>query len=326
MAKGIGRLLQFGIGKETTRGTPNASADFYIPFSELSIDEKFENVVDEQSRGIIEDSVGESRVMNWAEGSIKAPIGDKHFPLVLFATFGALATTGPTDSTYSHTITVGQSAQHQALSLFIDDPLGGQDYKHGLGMVDSLEINYELNKFLDYTINLKAKKGATASLSPSATTENRFLPQHLTFKVAGSYSTLSTGSAVAIKSLKLKIAKNLETDSVLGATDPADFLNKQISIEGTVEALWQNESDFKTAALSGTAKALRIDLVNTDVTIGTSSNPQCRIDLAKVTFTELTRPATINDMVKQTLSFKAHYSLTDSLMISILNKNAQASY
>ena len=43
--KGIGRLLQFGIAKETTRGTPNASADFWIPFAELDFNEKWENVI-----------------------------------------------------------------------------------------------------------------------------------------------------------------------------------------------------------------------------------------------------------------------------------------
>lgn len=329
MSKGIGRLLQFGIAKETSRGTPESAASYWIPFSELDFNEKFNLVEDDQSRGIIEDTVGQSKVKEWAEGSMKAPIADKHFPLILYSILGSLSTGDNADSDASvkdHTITVAQSSQHQALSLFIDDPLAAQDYKHGNGAISSLEIHYELNRFLDYTLGLKAKKGATATLTPSATSENRFLPQHLTFKLASSYSGLGAASAMSIRSLSLKIEHNLEDDDVLGSAAPADFLNKQFSIEGTLEATWNNESDFKTAALATTAKAMRIDLVNTDVTIGSAAHPQIRIDLAKVIFKEITRPIKINDIVRQTLSFKAHYSLSDSLMISALATNVVASY
>ncbi len=329
MSKGIGRLLQFGIAKETVRGTPESAASYWIPFSELDFNEKFNLVEDDQSRGIIEDTVGQSKVKEWAEGSMKAPIADKHFPLILYSILGTLGTADNADSDASvkdHTITVAQSSQHQALSLFVDDPLAAQDYKHGNGAISSLEIHYELNRFLDYTLGLKAKKGATATLTPSSTSENRFLPQHLTFKLASSYSGLGAASAMNIRSLTLKIEHNLEDDDVLGSAAPADFLNKQFSIEGTLEATWNNESDFKTSALATTAKAMRIDLVNSDVTIGSAAHPQIRIDLAKVIFKEITRPIKINDIVRQTLSFKAHYSLSDSLMISALATNVVASY
>lgn len=325
MAKGIGRLMQFGVAKETVRGTPETAATYWIPFSELDIDEKFDMVNDDQSRGIIEESVGASIVKKWAEGSWKAPVGDKHFPLVLRSVLGGLSSGTVLDSAYTHTLTVGQSSQHQALSLFVDDPLGGQDYKHGNGMLSQIQIAYELGKFLEYTADFKAKKGATATLTPSATAENRFLPQHLTFKIASSYSGLGAASAQVIKSLNLTIRQDLEDDDVLGSVDPADFLNKSFTIEGTVEALWQNESDFKTAALAGTAKAMRVDLVS-DVLIGSTSVPQLQINLAKVIFQEVTRPVRINDLVRQTLSFKAHYSTADSLLVSVTAVNAVASY
>lgn len=329
MSKGIGRILQVGIAKETTRGTAPAAADLYIPFSDVSFDDKWENALDEQSKGIIEDSNGQSRVKNDAEGKLTAPIEDQSFPLIIYSALGSYTKSTNSDvsaAVVNHTFTVGQSAQHQSLAYYIDDPLSGADYKFANGAIDSLEINYEMKKFLEFTINVKSKAGASATLTPSSTAQNRFLPQHLTFKVASTYATLSTGTTVSLKNLKIKVAKNVESDDVLGSAAPADFLNKQFIIEGTIEALWQNESDFKTAALAGTAKAVRIDLVNTDVTIGTAANPQFRIDLAKVIFTELTRPLVLNDLVKQTLKFNAHYSTTDSLMVSMLAVNTKVTY
>lgn len=327
MAKGIGRLFSFGIARETTRGTAAAPA-YWIPFIDLDIEEKDEKVLDEATIGVIEDSVGQTIVKQWAEGSWKAPIGDRHFPLVLYATLGTLssATKSGETAVYDHTISVQQGAQHQSLTLAIDDPLGGQDYQHALGVISSLEIAYEPGKLLEYTANVKAKKGTPATLTPSQTTENRFTHKHFTFKLAPTQADLDAAGAMNIRLLTLKIEKNIEDDLALGNLSPIDFLNKQLSIEGTLEAIWQNESDFKTAALSATPKAMRLDLVNTDVTIGTSSNPRIRIDLYKVIFKEITRPIRINDVVTQTLAFKAHYSITDAKMLNILCTNLIASY
>lgn len=327
--KGIGRLVQVGISKETTRGTSPATADFYIPFASLSLDEKLAAVNDEESRGIIEDSVGSSITKEWVEGTLKAPVGDKHIGLILKAVLGGLSTAANADvagTVKDHTITVAQSAQHQSISLYLDDPLAAQDYTHALGVVSDFQLDYSMGKFVEYSVGLKAKRGATATLTPAATTENRFLPQNLTFKVAADLAGLGAAAAISVKSATIKISKNIEEDLVLGNLAPADFLNKQITIEGTVEALWQNESDFKTAFLAGTNKAVRFDLINTGVTIGTAANPELRIDLAKVFFKELTRPIAINDMVKQTLSFKAHYSTGDSKMVTVLLTNLQATY
>lgn len=329
MSKGIGRLIQAGIARETTRGTAEASATYWVPWSDMSVDEKFNTINDEQSYGVIEESVNAQITKQWMEGSLKAPITDKSFPLVLYSALGSLSTADNADSDASikdHTITVGQSALHQALTVFVDDPLGGQDYKHALCVVDSLDIEYEVGQFMTYTAKIKGKKGATATLTPATTAENRFLHKHLTFKLATNLAGLGAASATVIKSLKLTINNNVEDDDVLGSITPADFLNKQFSIEGTVEAIWQNESDFKTAALAGTAKAMRIDLINNDVTIGTAANPTIRIDLAKCIFKEISRANGLNDVVKQTLSFKAHYSASDSKMITCLATNAVASY
>jgi hypothetical protein len=325
MSKGIGRLAQVGIARETTRGTSPGSATFYIPWAELDVEEKKRYVIDEQTRGVIEDSVGQSITSEWAEATIKAPIGDKHFPLLLYGIFGGLSTSGPTDSAYVHTITVGQTAQHQSVSLYLDDPIAGQDYTFALGAISDLEIAYQRDSFISYTANFMAKKGATASLSPASTTENRFLPQHLTFKVASNQAGLTAASAIAVKSLTIKISQNIEADDVLGSVAPADFLNKQFSIEGSVEAIFQNESDFKTAFNAGTVRALRLDLTN-PVLIGTSSTPYIILDLHSVVFTEMTKAYRLNDVVMQTLSFKAHYNTTDSKMVTLTARNAQASY
>lgn len=319
--------MQIGIARETSRGTAVGTPTYMIAFAELDIDEKDTRVIDNQSRGIVEGSVDESIVKQWVEGTLKAPIGDKHTPLLLYSILGTLGTAGPTDSAYTHTLTVAQSSQHQSLTVQIDDPIAAQDYTHGLCVVSQLEISYEREAFLSYSASIKGKKGVAATVTPVATTENRFLPQHLTFKTATTQGNLTgTATTIAIKSASLRINQNIVDDDVMGSAAPADFLNKQFEIEGEIEAIWQNETDFKTNSLTGTARAVRFDLVNTSAIIGAATNPSLRIDLHKVIFQPITKPVRLNDLMIQKVAFRAHYSTTDSKMATITAVNAVSSY
>lgn len=328
MSKGIGRIFGIGIAKEAVRATAEAAAAYWLPFSEAIMEDKDTKVITDQSYGVIEDSIASDIVKQWAEINFKSVVSDLHFPLILKAalgTSGSALHSGET-TVYDHTITVAESAQHQSLTMFLNDPVSGNDYKHALGCLESLEVKIDPGQLVLYSAVFKAKKGAAATLTPSQTVENRFHSKHATFKVAANLAGLAAASAIGIRNLSLKINKNLEDDDALGSLEPADFLNKQIVIEGTLEAVWQTEADFKTATLANTQKALRIDMKNTDVTLGTAGNPQVQIDLAKVTFKELTRPLKINDVVTQQLSFKAHYSVSDSKMITALCVNTVVSY
>jgi len=188
MSKGIGRLQSVGIAKETTRGTAVGSASYWLPFSEASLEEKFENVTQDESFAVIEDSVGQFRVKNWVEGTIKLPLTDQSLPLLLFGIFGANAdsTHSGESAVYDHKATVGESAQHQSLSFFINDALTSKDYVYANGVVHKADIDVELKKFADITLSVKALKGVVQAASPSMVAENRFLPQYMAFSYAPS--------------------------------------------------------------------------------------------------------------------------------------------
>jgi hypothetical protein len=325
MTKAIGRLVNLGIGKESSRGTAVVPT-YWLFKSDLNYQEKFEQAVEDSSVGVIADAIDAQTTKRWAEGSFGGDIKDKSIGLILLSLFGSVSSALKSGESivYEHTFSLGNSAQHPSLTLGIDDPW--QDYQFALAMIESLEIKYERGKFVAFTANFKSKKGATATLTTTYTAENSFRPQDFVFKMASSLSGLSAASATTIKSATLKFEKNLEIDEVLGSIDPADILNKQFSCTGTIEAIFEDEATFKTIALGDTAKALRFDIKNTSVAIGTSANPELQIDLAKVKFSEITRATPIGDLVKQTLGFKAFYSLGDSKMFSAILINLAASY
>jgi hypothetical protein len=316
---------------------------------------------------------------------------------LFFAIFGANAdsTHAGESAVYDHKATVGETAQHQSLSFFINDALTSVDYVYSLGVIHKLDLDVELKKFADITMSVKALKGVAQAATVAMVAENRFLPQYMTFSYApstagvngtltatgtaastihvtglsisttllnvgmrvsatnlpvgatiaaivtassfdlsvattGAIGTMTfNGAIVKLKSFKLSIDESIEDDDVLGSVAPIDFLNKQFKIEGTLTALFQNESDFKTVALATptVSQSLLIDLKNTDVSIGVvPSHPEVTILLDQVYFTEFSRPFKLNDLVAQTLKFKATYSLTNSEMAKITVTNTVASY
>jgi len=331
--KGIGRQVQFGIAKEVTRGTAPSVPAYYLAWADGLLDEKYENVTDVESYGVIEDSANQTRTKNYAEGVIKVPVTDVSFGLFLFSLLGTDTPTAegsPNAVVYDHAFTVAQNVQHQSIACYVHDPLAAQDYAHANCVVTKMDIEFALKQFISASVTIKGLKGTQIStLTPSQAVENRFVPQHVTFKVASSYSGLAAASATAIKSLKLTIDQNTDDDDVLGQAYPRDFLNKEFKIEGTLEAIFNGESDYKTAALANTYKALRIDIKNTDVTlagVGVTANPHLVIDLAKVFFTEFGLPRKLKDLVYQTVKFKASYSITDALMVKATLSNEVSAY
>jgi len=395
--KGIGRLVQFGVAKETTRGTAISSAAFWNPWIDLTLDEKKEFAIDEQSYGIIEDTTNLTQLKQWAQGSIQGNIHDQTFGLILYSMLGTLtshAAHSGESTVYDNIFNIAESAQHQSLTFFLHDPLSAQDYSYANGVVEKLEIMAELKKFVMFNASIKALTGAAQStFTPSTTSENRFVPQYLAAKFAlnsaGLAGTLTaTGTAastihvtacsinpqtnlkvgmgvtgtnipanttvakivsstaydlsqattgaigtqtftpvtIALKSAKLTINANVEDQDVLGSLNPADFLNKDFAVEGTMECIYQNNSDFKDQFMGPYPLAMLLDFKNTDVTLGTATNPELIFNMPQVTIQEFGRPFKVKDLVYQTVKIKCRYSVADTLMLKVTLTNTVNGY
>ena len=320
----IGRLVQVGVAKESTRGTTPSTATYWPAYNgQLVLDEKRKFVKDQSTYGIIEEAVGEQIVQTYSEATIKGDVTDTSFCLFLLSVMGAQAAAlhGSETVVYDNTFTVAESAQHQSLSLYLHDA-SVQDYSYANAVVSKLEINYELEKFLAYSATIMGQKGAThTAYSPSETQENKFAAPYGTLKVASAVSGLSGATAIPIKSMKITLDASVEAFLASGSAAPVDFFNKEFKISGTIEAIYRNEADFKTAFLAGTPQATLLSLTNTAVTLGSAANPAINITLDQVFFEELTRKIDQKDLCYATMKFNATYSIANSEMGKVLVTN-----
>lgn len=335
--RGIGKQIQIGISKESTRGTANTTGTVYwLAVSDYSLDERYTNAVDQEVYGVIEDSVSETRVKNWTEGSLPLPIADKSFGLMLLSLFGTDSPLQrPADLTvYDHRFSVAQTVQHQSLTVLVHDPIPAiagtaSDYSVANSVVSKMDIEYQLGAFIKTTVGIKGLKGvkpSTGNFSVTQTAENRFVPQYVSFRIGNNPAAASATTAIALRSLKLSFDPNTEDDDVIGSTSPRDFLNKEFKCEGEFEAIWKDQGEFQVAALANNTQSLVISMANTDVTIGTAANPTVSFLFPDVSLTEFSKPIRIRDVVYQNVKFKAHYNLNLGYMVKATVTNVVAAY
>lgn len=320
-----GRKVQVGLGVETTRGTTVVPA-FWIRKTEATVDEKRSYVDNDASVGVLADSVGAEIAKEWAEGEVSGYVMDLSFGIILYGAFGSVSSVVTADAgVYDHTFTMSTSNTKPALTIDIKSDV--EQNKHPLGTVSSLKISAEAGKLVDFSVGFRAKKGVASTNIPSyEINESLFVGKHVTLKTATSLAGLTAATAIKVRNVEVSIAENIEDHDVIGDSEPVDFASKFVNVEGNIEAMFENVTDFKNLFKAGTKKALRLQAVNSDVTIGTSSRPTLTLDLPLVAFEDWSRKSGNNEIVSQTIKFKGHYSLADAMLIKAVLRNARVNY
>lgn len=324
MSTHIGRKVSIGIGKETVRGTAVAPT-YWLPKMDLQIDDKVNVITDNSSIGVIEGSVGQDITSQYAEGTITGRLSDTTLGLVLLSVFGTDTPTLVETGVYDHAFTVLQSTQHPTFTIGMAGPNESTGYRHALAMVDTLEIDLEINKYCQYKAGFRANMAVAGANTPSfSTTENYFLPQDATLKLATNLAGLTGASAISTRKVSLVVKTNVEEDLTIGNLSPVDRVNKSFEVEGTIEVVY-NDRTYIGLLIADTQKAMRITTLMSSTALGATSHPTLTIDLANVQLAEVTRKIDNDNIVTQTLKFKAHYSLADSKMITATLRNAVTS-
>jgi len=309
MSKFIGRLVKLGVGRETTRGI-GAASTFQVPRTTLSFDDKVVKTRSIGSLGNIADSEESFVTTKYGQGDLEGEIRSKSFGLFLYAMLGTCSSSGVVDSCYTHSFTVSQSNQHQSLAFVVEDDNTHELYK--LVMLDSLEIVAELDQVVRFTAGFMSKSSRDTGLTvPAVVAEPKFTKKHLSVKIADDISSIAAASAISIKSISLKISKNIVLDDVLGTAEPEDILNRQLSVEGTITLNYEAET-YKNYMKNGNHKALQLAFTNTDEYAGGTTRPSLTIQMPKVDFFDWEPAYSLEDIVSQKVSFKANRDVANA--------------
>ncbi len=256
---------------------------------------------------------------------LRGEIFDKSFGLMLLATLGDVISEESADSgVYNHSFEILQSAKHPTLTLEVKR--GDNEQKAYMNsVIESFKLSAVAKDYIKFEAVFRGKPGTASVNIPAYIEENYFLGKDINVKLASGLSGLAGSDAVDVRSVEFNVVKNIEDDEKLGSVEPNDFLNKQVVMEGNVEMLFKN-TDLMNNALNGDKKAMRLEIVNSGITIGSSSNPKLVIDLAKIKFREPLIAGDNNEVAKVTVGFKAFYSSADAKSITAILTNEQVNY
>jgi len=326
MTKFIGRQRNIGLGKEATRGDAVAPKYWY-PVMEFTSDDKIVQAINESSYGVITDADDANVVKTFSEHEIIGKVNHETFGLMLLGVSGAVAAPALVSGetiVYDHIFSLAENAQHYTFTLNNSEPNG--DFAYPLCSVDALSITAELEKFVMYDLTLRGNKNEAGTGSPSYNEDYFFLPQHCEVMLYADWTDLQANTnptTYPFKKFTLNISKNVEDDQTLGDTNAIDRLNKQFAIEGTLELLYDNRDFIDGILLADAFKAMKLKMSNGDITLGVGSNPEFEIDLARVKVSEVARDQANNDLVKQTITFKAFYSVLDAITLEMRLRNTE---
>jgi len=324
MTQQIGRLDAAGIGKELPKGTA-VTPTYWLDTKSAKLNPKIASIKDESARGRIETPFHSDIAKKWSEPELGGIVYDRSFGLLLLAALGSVSTTAdsPEAGVNTHTFSVKQDNDHPALTIVGKDGVGTKAAPYAVLNTLSIEANAE--QYAEFSATFIAKALTDATETVSRISENRFVPDHISVKIADDLSSLDSASAITVKNCKLNIEKNPEASYKLGSKEPEAINNGTFRVTGDLELKYEDETYFDLFE-ARTTKALRLTLENTDVTIGSASNPSITIDLARVVLEEWDRSNDLDGLPTQTIGFEAEFSVDDGEMISAVLVNTATSY
>lgn len=302
MAEFIGRRVNLGVARETSRGTDPGSAAVFIPRTELTFQDRVEKVVSGEAHGHIDDATDAFVVAKYGEGSISAEVRDKSIGYFLYAMLGSLSTSNLGGGDYSHAFSEANSNQHQSLTLYMDDP-NSNDMLFELAMLNTLTIDVQTGQIVTFSSDFMSKAGDDSSVTATYTAENRFLAQHVSVKLADTVAGLGAATEIPLKSFNVTFTKNVVRDHNIGTIEPTEIHNQQFSVEGQFTLNLENDT-YKDLMIDGTYKAMRLSFVNTGVTLAGGNNPSLTIDLSRCHFFSWERNNELDAITSQTIQFK----------------------
>lgn len=255
----IGRKINLGAAVEGTRGTAETVPEYWFRLLAQNHKDKVEYLNALGSQGTIAEFAHAEPDKQWAEGGFDAEIDLDSFGVMLLALLGDVSSEASGNG-YLHTFSLDEGANHQALTLFVEEP--GRDEAYALACLSELSLNFERGKILDFSANLMSLKGeAVSELTPAFTEYKHFRPKDFHFYLADDIDGLDTANEVYLRSMELSFNKNLEADDVLGLESPKNFLNKIFSTSASVGLLYEDDT-YRSLFKAGTPKAMRVELKN----------------------------------------------------------------
>lgn len=327
MAVEIGRLVNVGIGREEAAVGTKSTQIVHTPVQEIAITNTREKILNDQSFGRIEDVRTSKTGTEFAEITLTGIAPALTLGQLFYAALGTLNTSvgSPEAGANTHDFTVlGTSNAHPSYTLLWKD---GNQVKMILGArLNSLTIRATAGDWVVYEANFIGQPPVTTTETISYTDEELFCANQAVFKLAANVAGLGAASAIPLEDLSIDIGKNTENHFAFGSPAPANIINKQLMITGSMTLLFENQTYFDLF-MADTLQAGQIALTHTE-DIGATSTPfSFNITIPQLHISTHSIPRPLDEKISQTFEFKAEYNVSGGMVTAqVINDADNADY
>lgn len=321
----IGENINLGVGVETTRGTPVAPDAFIPARVPTSVEVVKEKSVIKETKGTKVSSQGSVITQSRVEGDLEFNIKNGSFAYILKSLMGKVTSTLLETGVYNHKIEVdADTVQNPSLTLAVAQE-GLQDYQIPNAVVSNLDITVPMDDLVYATASfIGQKQNEVSNYTPAFLAEDNYFNHYdVTLKIADNVAGLSGETGKCVKEVNLTIANNARVRNCLSSVNPVDVLALLFDFGGSFSVDYEDDT-FHDIYDTGAYKAIEVSMVRSDVLIGATENPKLTFTYPKVSIESYDRDLPIDDIVKENISFMAHYddSEAKAVEINIVNEIA----
>lgn len=323
MAKLIGRERAAGLGKESVYGTAVAPTH-WIPFQEFTINDRKDVLTDNSGTGTRNDTLATDVNYKYSDGNINGIIYPNTFGMIALAAFGRVTTANHPTATGVKVHTFDFADTLPSFTIASEDK--NEEVRYPGAVLNELTISAQTGSYATFTSSWLGRQSSPSTVTPAFTQETRFRPQDVKLYFADTVANLDSATKFCATDFTFTIGNNISPTFCLGTQDP-EYDPGVLGLDLTLNKTYVNTS-FKDMVMGTDPKAFRIEMVRSDVSIGTvtPTNPSVVIDFEPGLFTDWSREGGLDDMLTEAINYKPLRSFTTGKALSMKITNTETSY
>lgn len=323
MAEKIGRLGSLGLAIEATPGTPEASPDVFVPYTENSLRGHHEPLMDTAARTSRVMDYGSVQGKKWGEGSVTMYLDSINVGYLLKLAMGAEVRTQKNSSppVHDHLLTPTVSGNTPATATLWDSK-GVDTEQYAYAAIDSCEIEINNEGIATLTASIMAKNPSSVSAPARTTTSGTLYTwKDMNARFGSTVQAARDASATKLTNFQLSIANNLALNYKSGSNSPDTITYGPVEVTGSFTLFFENATD-RDAYYNLTKRSMVVTL--TGASLGSGYNELLEFVLKKITLEDIDMETGLDDLFAITCNFRAEWDQDQAGYVEAILRNGKA--
>ena len=331
MALNIGRLGYLGLAIEDTAGDAETTPDIFVPFTDCSLEEKHEPLMDISSRASREMNYDAQTGKKWGEGAVTMYLDSTNIGYFLKLACGNEANTvitagPPTVNDHLFYATVSGNAPRTA-TLWLYRGSGVSVNRFTYAAIDSLEVSIGTDGLATATANFISDSPTTVSAPTLTTTSGTLLTfKDMTMKFGDTTQAAEAATATKVTSFNFSINNNVQaiyrTSTTAGDSTPDVLSLGELEVSGDYTMFLEDDTflDYYTGL---TKKSLVAQL--TGAGLGSTYTEFVKCVFKSIILQDKSIATGLSDYFAFTGNFKAIHSVDQAGFVDFTVRNGKSS-